>query len=129
MFISQTLSSLARDIINQIRVYFFGFGLGWGLERQALLELIGGADQALRLYQMFKDPQSSLGKKEYPFMSIGPISPLSFSGSPLCGITNKTNLVAISVDTKCRSIKSATFVGAGGNFSENKQREPSFSRI
>lgn len=83
MFISQTLSSLARDIINQIRVYFFGFGLGWGLERQALLELIGGADQALRLDQMFKDPQSSLGKKEYPFMSIGPISPLSFSGSPL----------------------------------------------
>jgi len=28
MFISQTLSSLHRDIINQIRIYLFGFGLG-----------------------------------------------------------------------------------------------------
>lgn len=32
---------------------------------------------------MFRDPQSSLGEKEYPFMTIGPISPLSFSGTPL----------------------------------------------
>ena len=24
-----------------------------------------------------------IGKKEYPFMTIGPISPLSFSGIPL----------------------------------------------
>ncbi|MHA1250775.1 MAG: ATP-binding protein [Candidatus Helarchaeota archaeon] len=83
MFISQTLSSLSKEIINQIRIYVFGFGLGWGIERRALREIIGGAEEAIRLYQNFKDPQSSLGEKEYPFMTIGPISPLSFSGTPL----------------------------------------------
>lgn len=83
MFISQSLSSLDREIINQIRIYIFGFGLGWGVERQALKEIIGGAKEAIRLYQTFKDPRSGLGKSEFPFMTIGPISPLSFSGTPL----------------------------------------------
>jgi len=83
MFISQTLSSLHREILNQIRIFIFGFGLAWGLERQALWEIIGGATEAIKLYQNFRDPQSGLGKREYPFMTIGPISPLSFSGTPL----------------------------------------------
>ncbi|MDN7024112.1 DUF87 domain-containing protein [Methanoculleus sp. FWC-SCC1] len=83
MFISQTLSSLHREIINQIRVYVFGFGLGWGVERYALTDIIGGAEDAIQLYQMFRDPQSTLGERVYPFMTIGPISPLSFSGTPL----------------------------------------------
>lgn len=73
MFISQTLSSLDRRIIEQLRIYLFGYGLGWGIERQALWEIIGGADDAMRLYQMFRDPQSGIGTKQYPFMSIGPI--------------------------------------------------------
>jgi len=81
MFISQTLSSLNREILNQIRIYVFGFGLGWGIERQALYEIIGGQEEAINLYQLFRDPQSSLKKKESPFMTVGPISPLSFSGS------------------------------------------------
>ncbi|KKK43336.1 hypothetical protein LCGC14_0482170 [marine sediment metagenome] len=83
MFISQTLSSIHREILNQIRIFIFGFGLAWGLERLALQDIIGGAREAVRLYQNFRDPQSGLGKREYPFMTIGPISPLSFSGSPL----------------------------------------------
>lgn len=83
MFISQTLSSLDKDIINQIRIYVFGFGLALGVERQALRDIIGGAGEALTLYQTFKDPQSSLGEKEFPFMTLGPISPLSFSSMPL----------------------------------------------
>ncbi|NMC60684.1 MAG: ATP-binding protein [Candidatus Methanofastidiosa archaeon] len=84
MFISQTLSSLDKEIINQLRVYIFGFGLGWGSELRSLKELIGGAESSIRLYQLFKDPQSSLGKiKEYPFMIRGPVSPLSFSDMPL----------------------------------------------
>jgi energy-coupling factor transporter ATP-binding protein EcfA2 len=83
MFISQTLSSLDKDIINQIRIFLFGFGLAWGVERQALREIIGGAEESFKLYQMFKDPQSSLGEREYSFMTVGPISPLSFSGTPL----------------------------------------------
>ena len=83
MFISQTLSSLNREIVNQIRIYLLGFGLGWGIERKALLEIIGGQREAMTLYQLFRDPQSSLKRKEYPFMTVGPISPLSFSGTPL----------------------------------------------
>lgn len=83
MFISQTLSSLDRRIIEQLRIYLFGYGLGWGVERQALREIIGGAEDAIRLYQMFRDPQSGIGTRKYPFMTIGPISPLSFSGTPL----------------------------------------------
>jgi energy-coupling factor transporter ATP-binding protein EcfA2 len=83
MFISQTLSSLDKEIIDQIRIYIFGFGLAYGSELYALKEIIGGNEEAIRLYQTFKDPQSVLGYKEYSFMSIGPISPLSFSGAPL----------------------------------------------
>jgi len=83
MFISQTLSSLDYEIINQIRIFAFGFGLAWGNELRALREIIGGNKEAIRLYQNFRDPQSGLGKREYPFMTIGPISPLSFSGTPL----------------------------------------------
>jgi hypothetical protein len=82
MFISQSLSSLDREKINQMRIYVFGFGLAWGIERQALREIIGGAE-AMRLYQLFRDPLSTLAEREYPFMSIGPISPLSVSDLPI----------------------------------------------
>jgi len=82
-FISQTLSSLDREIINQIRIYIFGFGLAYGTELQALREIIGGNEEAIRLYQIFKDPQSTPKQREYSFMTIGPVSPLSFSGIPL----------------------------------------------
>jgi hypothetical protein len=83
MFVSQTLSSLDREIINQIRIYIFGFGLAYGIELQGLREIIGGNEEAISLYQLFKDPQSTPKQKEYSFMTIGPISPLSFSGVPL----------------------------------------------
>lgn len=83
MFVSQTLSSLDREIINQIRIHVFGFGLAYGIELLAFREIIGGNEEAIRLYQSFKDPQSTPKQKEYSFMTIGPISPLSFSGIPL----------------------------------------------
>ena len=84
MFISQTLASLDREIRSQIGVWLFGFGLGWGSEYRTLREIIGGADEAIKLYQSFRDPQSTLGDfKQYPFMGVGPISPLSFSDAPL----------------------------------------------
>ena len=83
MFVSQTLSSLDREIINQLRICIFGFGLAYGVELQGLREIIGGNDEAISLYQLFKDPQSTPKQKEYSFMTIGPISPLSFSGVPL----------------------------------------------
>ena len=85
MFISQTLSSLHREIAQQLRIYFFGFGLSMGTEFQALRNLIGGRSNALDLYQLFRDPQSSfdIASREYSFMTIGPVSPLSFAGTPL----------------------------------------------
>ena len=86
MFISQTLSSLDRDIIDSgLRVFFFGFGLGVGAEFISLRELVGGRGKALELYQRFLDPQSAFdsSSREYSFMTIGPVSPLSFSGTPL----------------------------------------------
>lgn len=85
MFISQTLSSLHREIITQLRIFFFGFGLSLGTEFQALKEIVGGDPNALKLYQSFRDPHSSfdLSSREYSFMTVGPVSPLSFAGSPL----------------------------------------------
>ena len=75
MFISPTLASLDRKIRSQIGVWLFGFGLGWGSEYRILKEIIGGADEAIKLYQSFRDPQSTLGDfKQYSFMGIGPIS-------------------------------------------------------
>lgn len=85
MFISQTLSSLHREILEQLRIFFFGFGLGMGAEFKALSELVGGRSKALDLYQLFRDPHSSFdtSSREYSFMTIGPVSPLSFAGTPL----------------------------------------------
>ena len=86
MFISQTLSSLDRDIIDSgLRSYFFGFGLGVGTEFQALRELVGGGGKDLELYRRFRDPGSSLTSEssEFSFMFTGPVSPLSSSGYPL----------------------------------------------
>lgn len=85
MFISQTLSSLHREIIGQLRIFFFGFGLALGTEFQALREIIGGDPNALKLYQSFRDPHSSfdISSRQYAFMTVGPVSPLSFAGTPL----------------------------------------------
>lgn len=85
MFISQTLSSLHPEIIQQMRIHFFGFGLALGQEFQALRQLVGGAGPALDLYQLFRDPHSAFdaASRQYSFMTIGPVSPLSFAGTPL----------------------------------------------
>lgn len=85
MFISQSLASLDSEILRQLRLYFFGYGLSWGVERRVLEELIGRGAH-IDLYQSFKDPQTAaiIGeKKEFPFMVYGPVSPLSASGAPL----------------------------------------------
>ncbi|MGI0060821.1 MAG: ATP-binding protein [Nitrosotalea sp.] len=83
MFISQTLSSLDRRIIEQLRMYFIGYGLAYGIELNGVKELLAGNDSAISLYQQFKDPKSSYTKPQYSFMCIGPSSPMSFSQIPL----------------------------------------------
>ncbi|MFN3739498.1 MAG: ATP-binding protein [Thermodesulfovibrionales bacterium] len=85
MFISQTLSSLHKEIIGQLRILFFGFGLALGTEFMALKEIAGGDPDALKLYQSFRDPHSAfdIASRQYAFMTVGPVSPLSFAGTPL----------------------------------------------
>ncbi|MBN2034593.1 MAG: ATP-binding protein [Deltaproteobacteria bacterium] len=85
LFISQTLSSLHQEILQQLRIFFFGFGLGLGQEFQSLRQLVGSSGTALDLYQLFRDPHSAfdVASRQYSFMTIGPVSPLSFSGTPL----------------------------------------------
>lgn len=79
MFITQTLASLHREIIGQLRLNAFGYGLTMGSELAQLEEIVGDPE-ALSLYKSFVDPQS---RREFPFMFTGPASPLSFTGMPI----------------------------------------------
>ena len=89
-----------REILEQMRILFFGFGLAFGKEFHALTELAGGEDNSLKLYQSFRDPHSAFdaASKQYNFMSIGPVSPLSFSGTPLffTAFNNPVNFLKIN---------------------------------
>lgn len=79
MFITQTLESLNDEIIKQMRIFSFGYGLTSGAELKKVSELVNNT-AAVQLYKSFIDPSSN-GK--FPFMFFGPVSPLSFTGSPL----------------------------------------------
>ena len=79
LFITQTIASLHKEIIGQLRVTAFGYGLTMGGEIDTISEMVGSGD-ALSLYRAFVDPQT---RKEFPFMIGGPVSPLSFTGAPL----------------------------------------------
>jgi len=85
LFISTTLSSLDSQILLQLRIRFFGFGLALGREFDSLRDLVGSSGTALDLYRGFRDPASAfdVASRQYSFMTTGPVSPLSFSGSPL----------------------------------------------
>ena len=84
-FISQTLGGLDPEILQQLRILSFGFGLAMGSEFDRLRDYAGGDKRSLELYQSFRDPQSfpSRNLQEFPFMAVGPISPLAFSGKPV----------------------------------------------
>lgn len=79
MFITQTISSLDEEILKQMRVFAFGYGLTTGDELRKIQNIIND-ESAIKLYKNFIDPSSN---HKYPFMFFGPISPLSFTGSPL----------------------------------------------
>jgi hypothetical protein len=84
-FISQTLGGLDNDILQQLRILAFGFGLAMGTEFDRLRDYVGGDKRSLELYQSFRDPQSFPRRdlQEFPFMAVGPVSPLAFSGKPI----------------------------------------------
>ena len=97
-FISQTLGGLDNEILQQLRILAFGFGLAMGTEFDRLRAFVGSDKQALELYQSFRDPQSFPRQdlQEFPFMAIGPVSPLAFSGKPLffTAFTNPTEFLS-----------------------------------
>lgn len=79
MFITQTIESLDEEILRQMRIFAFGYGLTSGQELRKVGEFVNNPS-ALQLYKSFIDPSSN---RRFPFMFFGPISPLSFTGSPL----------------------------------------------
>jgi len=79
MFITQTIESLDEEILRQMRIFGFGYGLTAGGELRKISEIVNNPS-AIQLYRSFIDPSSN-GK--FPFMFFGPVSPLSFTGSPL----------------------------------------------
>jgi len=79
MFITQSLESLHKEIIKQLRIHVFGYGLTTGDELRKIKHIINN-ESALNLYKSFIDPSNT---KRYPFMFLGAVSPLSLSGSPL----------------------------------------------
>ena len=79
MFITQSLDSLNNEIIRQMRIFAFGYGLTTGSELRGVKEIINNK-AALSLYRSFIDPGSN---NQYPFMFFGPASPLSFTGAPV----------------------------------------------
>ncbi len=85
LFISQTLGGLDNEILQQLRILAFGFGLAMGSEFDRLRDFAGGDKRSLELYQSFRDPQSFPRKdlQEFPFMAVGPVTPLAFSGKPI----------------------------------------------
>jgi len=85
LFISQTLGGIDNEILQQLRILAFGFGLAMGNEFDRLRDFAGGDKRSLELYQSFRDPQSFPARhlQEFPFMAVGPVSPLAFSGKPI----------------------------------------------
>lgn len=57
-FISQTLGGIDNEILQQLRILAFGFGLAMGTEFDRLRDFAGGDKRSLELYQSFRDPQS-----------------------------------------------------------------------
>jgi hypothetical protein len=84
-FISQTLGGLDNESLQQLRILAFGFGLAMGAESDRLRDFVSGDKRALELYQSFRDPQSFPRRhlQGFPFMAVGPVSPLAFSGKSL----------------------------------------------
>ncbi|MFK0194232.1 ATP-binding protein [Kitasatospora sp. NPDC090308] len=81
MFITQEVSALSPGIYTQLRVKAFGYGLTTGSDLNRLTDEVGRGP-ALELYKSFSDPRA-VTRKTYPFMLIGPVSPLSFTSAPI----------------------------------------------
>jgi len=82
-FIDQTIGGLDKQITQQVRLGFFGYGLSMGDELDRLREVVGGDQRDMNLYRSFKDPASyGAGERRFPWMAFGPVSPMA-SNRPL----------------------------------------------
>jgi hypothetical protein len=79
-YITQTTRSLNPDIWDQLTVRILGYGLA-GADIEKVAEQVDDRDH-LKLYKGFAPPDST-NPKVYPFMLVGPVSPLSFSKAPI----------------------------------------------
>jgi energy-coupling factor transporter ATP-binding protein EcfA2 len=78
-FIDQTIGGIDKEITQQVRTFFMGYGLTMGEELSSVKELVGGDPRDITLYRSFKDP-ASYGKpseKRFPWMAFGPVSPMA----------------------------------------------------
>lgn len=84
MFVDQTIGGIDKQITQQVRLAFFGFGLSMGNELERLREIAGGDQRDMDLYRSFKDPASYGGpdERQFPWMAVGPVSPMA-SNRPL----------------------------------------------
>lgn len=78
-FVDQTFSGLDRQIHQQLRCIFVGYGLSMGEELSAVKELIGGDPRDVALYRSFKDPASfgNHSERKFPWLAFGPVSPMA----------------------------------------------------
>lgn len=79
-FISQTPRSVNPDIWDQALIKIIGYGLA-GANLDKVAEELDDRDH-LRLYKGFAPPESSYPPM-YPFMFLGPVSPLAVTKAPL----------------------------------------------
>ena len=94
MFISQTLSSRHRNPPPVTNFFLWIWSRAW-YRIPCSQPTCWRTGKAIELYQLFRDPHSSfdVASRQYSFMTIGPVSPLSFAGTPL--FLNAYNAVEI----------------------------------
>ena len=78
-FIDQTIGGLNKEIVQQVRCFYVGYGLSMGEELAAVRDIIGGDQRDLNLYRSFRDPASfgKPGERRFPWMCAGPVSPMA----------------------------------------------------
>ena len=79
-FISQSPRSINPDIWDQLMVKFMGYGLS-GADLDKVAEETDSRDD-IRLYKAFAPPKAT-NPRVYPWLALGPVSPLSFTKAPI----------------------------------------------
>jgi hypothetical protein len=79
-FITQSIAGLNVGIWDQLSVRIVGYGLG-GSDLRRLEEHVDDPE-SLKLYKNFSPPKAT-NPRVYPFMLVGPVSPLSFTKAPV----------------------------------------------